>query len=262
MRSSWNGNLKLGTLVVPVKLYSAVRSVGPRFVQLHAVDHTPITRQLICQKDGEEVQPKDIVRAAEYDGQMVELSDDDLQVDGTGDKSLSIRQFSEPCDIDPVYYDKPYYVIPAEGGEFGYTLLRQAFVKAKKIAIATYMLYEKQHIGIITATEGLLRLQQLRYTDEVVAPKDLPTRSLTLPAPGQVDAAVELMQRYSTEFYLSDYRNEQVDVLKKLIERRAKGLRTESRSTKRLEATAERDVLKVIRELASEPGKRALHGSM
>lgn len=259
MRSTWNGYLKLGTLSVPVKLYSAVKSAGPHFVQLHAADHAPLTRRLVCTQDGQEVSYKDIVRAVEHENGYVEVSDDDLQA-GTGiERNLVIRQFSEPHDIDPIYYDKPYYVVPDKGGEFAYTLLRQAFVKAKKIAVATYLFYEKQHLGIISASGGLLRLQQLRYADEIVPATDLPARSLQQPAPAQVDTAVRLMNRYSTDFYVSDYRNEQTDALKELVGRRAKGLAAPKRERpKPVEATAEGDVVKVMRDILGDRNRQSL----
>lgn len=258
MRATWSGYLRLGTLSVPVKMYSATKSTGPHFVQLHGEDHAPVTRQIICQKDGKEVTYKDLVRAVEYDGKYVEIDDADLQVNGETDKSLLIRQFSDPSEIDPFYYEKPYYVVPAEGGEFAYTLLRQAFVKAKKIAVATYLLYEKQHLGIISVSGGVMRLQQLRYADEIIAPTELPARSLPQPAPGQVDTAVKMMERYSTAFYVGDYRNEQVDTLNKLIDRRAKGHKALPRPHRALEATAEVDVVPIMREILNEKDKHIL----
>lgn len=260
MRATWNGYLRLGTLSVPVKLYAATRAVGPHFVQLHAKDHAPITRQTICQLDGEEVVYKDIVRAVEHEGTYVELSEDDLQLDGENEKALQIRQFSDSFDIDPFFYEKPFYVVPGEGGEFAYALLRQAFVKAKKIAIATYVYYDKQHLGIISVVDGIIRLQQLRYVDEVIAPKELPSRSLPQPAPGQVDTAVQLMERYSTAFYIGDYSNEQVDMLNKLVERRAKGHATLPRSRKAVEATAEHDIMPTIKDILNEKNQHVLEG--
>lgn len=262
MRATWNGYMKLGTLSVPVKLYSAVRSAGPHFVRLHATDSVPITQQLVCQADGETVEYKDTMRAIEHDGNYVEVSNDDLQAGLSVERDIVIRQFSEPCDIDPMYYDKPYYVVPAEGGEFGYMLLRQAFIKAKKVAIVTYLSYEKQHLGIVSAADGILRLQQLRYVDEIVPATDLPARSLTQPAPGQVDTAVKLMDRYSTAFYLGDYRNEQNAALKELIERRAKGLKPKRQAKMPIEATPEADVIKIMKEIIGDEKQRTLKANV
>jgi DNA end-binding protein Ku len=262
MRATWNGYMRLGTLSVPVKLYSATRSVGPHFVQLHATDLAPVTRTLVCQKDGETIEYKDTIRAIDKDGQYVEVSDDELQTGTNIERDIVIRQFSEPCDIDPMYYDKPYYVVPGEGGDVGYMLLRQAFIKAKKVAIVTYLMYEKQHMGIISAVDGMLRMQQLRYVDEIVPTTELPAQSLPQPAPGHVDTAVKVMDRYSTPFYIGDYRNEQNAALKELVDRRIKGLKPKRQSVTPTMATSENDVIKIMKEILGDQQQRSLKASV
>lgn len=224
MKASWSGYLRVGELTVPMRLYSGTQSASPRFIQVHAKDHSPITRISKCKKDGEELVPADIIKAVEYQGKLIAVKDADIRAGNGADKSIIVRQFSDNGAVDTVYYEKPYYMVPGKGGETAYTLLRQAFTRTKKVAIATFALYEKEHIGIISAADGLLMLQQLRFADEIVPRSDIKTPSLPQPSPNQVDAAVRLMERYSSPFYIEDYRNEQLDDLNEIIDRRSKGL--------------------------------------
>lgn len=224
MKASWNGYFRLGDLTVPMRLFSATRSSAPSFVHLHAADKTPITRVATCPKDGKILKSDEIIRAVKHEDSYIEVSDADVQASGVAERNVVVRQFSNPDTISPMYYEKPYYMVPGKGGEAAYTLLRQAFDQTKKIAITTFMLYGKEHIGIVAPFGGVLLLQQLRFADEIVPLTDLPTPPLPQPAPSQVDTAAKLMERYTMPFYPTDYRNEQLDHLRDILTRKAKGL--------------------------------------
>jgi dihydrofolate reductase len=148
MRASWKGYFRIGDVMLPVKLYAATRTVGPRFIQLHAVDHSPVTRVTICLQDGEELKEDEIVRAAEYDGKYIELSEKDLERYTGFERNIVIRQFSDAAEIDPIYYDTPYYLAPDQGGELTYAILRRAFERTHKIAIATFLFYGRKTYDI------------------------------------------------------------------------------------------------------------------
>lgn len=252
MRASWNGYLRVGNLILPVRLYSAVQTIAPHFVRLHGKDHSPVTHVIKCQKDGEELRTDDIVRAVEVGGKYIEIDEKDLQKNGLGDKNITVRQFSESEAINPIYYDKPYYIVPGKGGELAYTILRQAFKKSHKIAVVTYMLYEKEHLGIIRTNEGTLLLQQLRFAEEIVPRGDIKTPSLPQPAPAHVDTATTLMERYDSAFYIEDYRNEQLDMLNELIDRKARSLPPKRQQQIAPKTTPEEDVMKMLRTLLAD----------
>lgn len=224
MRASWNGYLRLGDVVLPVRLYSGVKSAAPHFMRLHAVDRSPVTQVMMCQSDGRRLHPNDMIRAVEVDGRYIEITEKDLKLSGATDRNITVRQFSDHGAIDSIYYDKPYYIVPGRGGELAYTILRQAFMKSGKVAIATYVFYEKEHLGIIKAYDGILLLQQLRFANEIVPRRDIETPSLPQPAPSNVDVATRLMDRHNSPFFIDDYRNEQLASLKEVIDRKAKGL--------------------------------------
>jgi len=252
MRASWNGYVRMGDLILPVRLYSAIRAVTPHFVRLHARDHSPITYVVKCQKDGEELKSEDIIRAVEIGGRYIEVSETDLQKSGLAEKNITVRQFSEPETINPMYYDKPYYIVPGKGGELAYTILRQAFVKSHKVAVVTYVLYEKEHLGIIHAHEGILILQQLRFAEQVVPRGEIQTPTLPQPAPAHIDTAAKLMERYDSSFYIEDYRNEQLDMLNELIDRKAKSLPPKKQQQIAPKTTPEEDVVPTLRSLLAD----------
>jgi DNA end-binding protein Ku len=249
MKASWNGYFRVGELTVPMRLYSGTQSVTPRFVLLHAKDHSPVTRVTKCKKDGEELNPGDIIKAVEQNGKYLEVNDTDIQIGSTADKVIIVRQFSDSGVVNPVYYEKPYYMVPGKGGEVAYTLLRQAFIKTNKVAITTFSLYEKEHIGIVSVSDGVLILQQLRFADEIVPRSEIKTPSLPQPSPEQVDVAIRLMERYSTPFYIEDYRNEQLDELNEIIDRRGQGLPLRHKPQIAPHTTPEEELMPKLRAL-------------
>lgn len=258
MKASWSGYLSLGDLKVPVQLYSAVRAGGQNFVQLHAFDHSPVGRPTICLKEGKEIPSSELIRAVKRDGEYIELSDADLEVHTGTEKMLTVRQFSDTSQIKSKYYDKPYYIVPSPGGELAYVLLRQAFVRAKKVAIATYVYYQKEHLGLVMVDDGILLLQQLRFASELMPRGEIKTVSLPQPLPAQVDVAVALMERYSTPFYVEDYRNEYDDRLQELVDRKAKGLGPKRHKAVAPKATKEEAVVPVLEELLKSAGSRQI----
>lgn len=139
--------------------------------------------------------------------------------------------------------------MPGKGGEIAYTLLRQAFIQTGKVAITTFTLYEKEHIGIVSVSDGVLLLQQLRFADEIVPRSEIKTPSLSQPSPDQVDVAVRLMERYSAPFYIEDYRNEQLDELNEMIDRRAKGLSVKRKPQIAPHTTPEEELVSTLRAL-------------
>ncbi len=251
MKASWNGYFRLGDLTVPIRLFSATRSAGPKFVQIDSIEHKPITR-VAKSKSGKELKSDEIHRAIELDDRYIEITDDEIiESSGGAERNIIVRQFGELESINPMYYEKPYYMVPGKGGELAYSLLRQAFVRAKKIAVTTFALYGKQHIGIITAHDGMLLLQQLRFADEIVPRADIKTPPLSQPAPSQVDIAIKLMERYSAPFYVEDYHNEQLDNLNEIIERKVKGLPAKRQSQVAPHATPEKEVTPALEAMFS-----------
>lgn len=249
MKASWSGYVRIGDLTIPARLSKGTRASLPRFVQLHAADHAPIRRVAVCEQDGEPLEAKDIIRAVEHNGTLVEISDSDLHAHQSADKHITIRQFTTPLATDPMYYERPYYIVPAKGGELAYTLLREALHRAQKVAIAVFVFYEREHLGVIHPHDGILMLEQLRFATELVPRANIKTPGLPQPTPDQVDLATQLVERYSAPFYIEDYRNEQADHLEEIIERKAKGLPMKRPPRIARHTTPEAEITKTLHNL-------------
>ena len=252
MRASWKGYLRLGDLMMPVRLYSATRSISPRFVQLHAEDHEPIRRVTLCSRDGEQLTEGDIVRAVEYAGVYVEIDDDELERNSPLERDIVIRQITEPGDIDSIYYDNPYYVIPDAGGELAYAIVRRAFEKTRKNAVATFLFYGRERLALISCQDGMIHLHTLRFHEEIVPKNEVPIPALPQPSPSQIAVASQLLERYAMPFHASDYRDQQADVLNEFIERKAKGLPPKKLARISSSATPENEVMAKMRQMLGE----------
>ncbi|HVS58124.1 MAG TPA: Ku protein [Candidatus Saccharimonadales bacterium] len=225
-RASWQGFITIGQLGVPVRLYSASRSARPRFVQLSEKDGKPVHRVLRSSVTHEEVRADEVVRAVEVEpGKFVTLTDQELEQTGTPHlKTIDVKQFCEPGDINPIYYEKPYYITPGAGGERAYALLREALVRSDKLAITQFVIMSKEHIGALGVAGDLLVLHQLRFADEIVPRSDIKTRPLPKSNPSEVEALQRLIDRFSAPFYVNDYHDEHAEYVQQLVERKAKGL--------------------------------------
>jgi DNA end-binding protein Ku len=205
-------------------MYSAIKSVTPHFTLLHAEDHSPIKRVTVCTQDNKELGENDIVRAIEHEDNYVTLSEKELERHAAIERDIVVRQFSKIEAIDPIYYEKPYYLVPSSGGELAYTILRQAFIKTGKAAIVTLIFYDRERLGLLLAKDGILLLHTLRFSEEIIPRSSIRTPALPQPSPTQIDLATRLVERYTSSFHSEDYRNQQLDLLHEIIERKAKGL--------------------------------------
>lgn len=255
MRASWKGYFRIGDVMMPAKLHAATRSVGPHFIQLHAVDHSPITRVTVCLQDGEELTEDDIVRAAEYDGSYVELTDKELERSTGFERNIVIRQFTDRAAIDPIYYDNPYYLAPGKGGELTYAILRRAFERTNKVAIATFLFYGRERLAVVSLQGEVIMIQVLRFYDEIVPWSDVRTPALPQPSPAQISIASQLMERYNAPFYARDYRNQQLDMIQEVIAAKAKGLPLKKRTMIAPEATPDSEVSAKMKSMLGEDPK-------
>lgn len=255
MRASWSGHFRLGNVILPVKLFSATRDVGPQFVQLHAEDHSPVTRLTVCLQDGEELSEKDLIKAAEHDGSYIELSKSDIERVGVFERNIAVRQFTDPGDIAPIYYDKPYYLVPDTGGEQAYSILRRAFEKTGKVAIVTFLFYDRERLGVVSEQDGILVLQTLRFAEEIIPRENIRTPGLPQPTPEQAATASRLMEHYAASFHAQDYRNQQQDYVNELIERKAKGLAPKKQKQVTAETTPAEEITTRMKTMLGEKPK-------
>jgi DNA end-binding protein Ku len=228
-RSIWTGAISFGLVNVPVKLYSAVSSKSVRFNQLHAEDGGRIRQKRVCSVDDEEVPYDEIVKGYEIGPDryvIIEPAELDA-LDPKATRTIDIEDFVDLADIDPVYFDHPYYLAPSTGAAKSYKLLLEAMRESGKVAVARVVLRSKQYLCALRASdEGVLTLSTMNYGDEVVSPDTLDE----LDAAAEVESsdrelamAQQLIDSLTSEWDPTKYRDDYRERVLELIERKAAG---------------------------------------
>ncbi|HEX2389228.1 MAG TPA: Ku protein [Solirubrobacterales bacterium] len=228
-RAIWTGTITFGLLNVPVKLYSAVSSKAIRFRELREKDGSRVRHKRVAESDGEEVAYEDLVKGYEISpDQYVILARDELEsLDPKRSKAIEIEDFVDLDQIDPIYFNQPYYLGPAPGAERAYALLAEAMGEQRKVAIARFVLRNRESLAAIRAGDGVLTLATMRFADEVVPASQLEgllgEELDTPPREQEVEMAKQLIASLSTDFDPSSYQDEYRAQLLALIERKAAG---------------------------------------
>ena len=224
--SIWSGAINFGLVTIPVKLFTAVRSDELSFNMLHAKDEGRIKYERICSVDGKPVPWDEIVKGYEYEkGQYVILTDEDFKkVNPEATQSVDILEFVELDKINPMYFDKPYYLEPSKQGKHAYALLREALSKANKVAIARVVIRTKEYIAAVKPLGEALVLELMHWADEIV-----PSSSLELPGneklpEAEMKMAKMLIDTMSVDdFEPEKFTNRYHDEMLAMIEARAQG---------------------------------------
>jgi DNA end-binding protein Ku len=172
MRAIWKGAVSFGLVSVPVKLYAATESHDVSFRQVHAKDGGRIKYQRVCAIDGEEVAYADIAKGYETeDGEMVVLTDDDLaELPSTSSREIAVEKFVPSDQIDPMLFEKSYYLEPEKSGAKPYALLRQALVDADRMAVVTVALRQRTTVAVLRVRDDVIVMQTMMWPDEVRTP--------------------------------------------------------------------------------------------
>jgi DNA end-binding protein Ku len=222
-RPTWRGSISFGLVSVPVQLFTAVRSHDIRFRQLHAKTNARVRQQRVDVDTGEEVDYDDLVKGYETeDGRYVIVDPDELrQLAPEKSELIDIRDFVDLEEIDPVYYDRPYYLAPdGRAAAKPYRLLTDAMTQEGKVAIAKFVMRNKEYLAAIRARDGLLVLSTMHHADEVVDPAELDVGALQEEVDlrdREVEMARSLINSLVTDFepeaYEDEYRQRLLDFL-------------------------------------------------
>ena len=223
MRAIWTGAIGFGLVNIPVKIYSAVEQSELDLDMLDKKDHANIKFKRVNANTGKEVEWGNIVRGFKLDGRYVILGDEDFQkASPEKTKIIEISEFVEEKAIESIYFETPYYLEPEKSGVKAYGLLRDALEKTGKAGLGTYVLRNRESLGLIKAKDNILVLNKLRFQQEI---RD--TGELKIPAekskPNELKMAIELINQLSTDFDISSYKDTYSDKLMKLINAKAKG---------------------------------------
>jgi DNA end-binding protein Ku len=229
-RSLWTGSLSFGLVNVPVSLVSAVRDRDLHFRQLHEKDGAPIEVQRWCEKEDVEVPYEEITHGYELeDGGQVIVSDLELQaIEPRKTRTIDVEQFVDLADVDPIYFDHPYFLVPAaedDGSKRAYRLLTELMSQTERAALGTLVMRTKEYLALVRARGGALTLTTMLFADEVRATKgvDAATGKAHKPTPKQLDAAVSVIEALGAEWDPDNYKDRYRDRLRKVVERKRKG---------------------------------------
>ena len=219
--------MSFGLVNVPVKLLSATSSKDVRFHQLHDADGGRIQQKRVCSVDGEEVDYDHIVKG--YDlggGRYVLIEPEELaSIDVAATRTIDIEEFVDLADIDPMYFERSYYLVPDGRAEKPYALLVETMTRTGKVAIGRFVLRTKQYLATLRARDGVLVLATMLFDDEVIAPSELevPTALDTEPSDKEVKMATQLVESLSAPFDPSKYTDDYREKVLALIEAKADG---------------------------------------
>ncbi len=226
-RSIWTGAISFGLVSVPVKLYSAVSSKTVRFHQLHAADGVRIQQKRVCPADGEEVAYDEIVKGYEIapDRYVVITPEELASIEPQKSRTIEIEDFVELSEIDPIYYDHPYYLVPGAGGAKPYRLLLDAMRASDKVAIARVVLRSKEQLVAIRPMDDVLAMATMNFADEVVPAdrlEELPDAEVATNE-RELQIARQLVESLAAPFEPAKYHDTYREAVMEMIERKAQG---------------------------------------
>src|SRR3954451_22169286 len=264
-RAIWSGSISFGLLNVPVKLYSAVSKQTVRFRELREGDGARVRHKRVAEGDGKEVPYEKIVKGYEYaPEQYVVLSRDELsELDPKKTRTIQIQDFVDLDDIDPIYFEQPYSLGPHKGAVRSYALLVEAMKEARKVAIARFVLRNKEHLAAIRPMGDALTLTTMRFHDEVSSPQDLDGEVFEeakpkKPEKRELEMAKQLIESLTSDFEPDKYRDEYREELLDLLERKAEGKEVVSAPTEEPKPTKAPDLMAALEEsLAAVKGEEA-----
>ena len=223
-RAIWSGTISFGLVSVPVRMYSAIAESDLHFHLVHEPDGGRIGYQKVCKAENEPVPDDEIVKAYEVkEDELVVLTDEDFDAaKSEGVKTIEISDFVPYEEIDPIYFERTYFLGPQDGGEKVYSLLRQAMEQTGLAAIGKYVLRDKQHLGCLRIREGVITLEKLFFHDEIRPAKEIAPRKTKVPE-AELKLATALIGQFKGRFEPERYEDTYRDALLKVIKAKQKG---------------------------------------
>jgi DNA end-binding protein Ku len=227
MHTIWKGSISFGLVNIPIKLHAATEDKDVKLRNLHKECHSPIKYEKTCPVCDKEVKNEDIVKAYEYTkGKFVILEEEDLEAlrKENEDKAVEIIDFVKMSEIDPIYYQRSYFMSPNESGSKAYSLLRKALEESQKVGIAKIMIRAKEQLAVIRVFDNTLVMETIHFPDEVRKTVDVPN----VPEEDKVtdkelQTAIMLIDQLTTEFEPDKYKDDYRTALLELIEAKRTG---------------------------------------
>ena len=218
IRSFWTGTISFGLVTVPVALYAATRPRGTA-LRMVAPDGATVERRYVCSKDGKVLDDDDIVRGYETDkGKFVVVTDEELEaVEPRKSREIDLQLFVDRDQIDPVYFERGYFLVPAGGTNKAYRLLAEVMEQTRQAGIATFVMRAKEYLVAILAENGILRAETLRFEDEIRSAKDVGLPKVTKASPADVKKFEALLAKRTKKLAVGELLDDYAERLEKLV---------------------------------------------
>jgi DNA end-binding protein Ku len=223
-RAIWKGSISFGLVNVPVRMYSAIEEQDLRFHLVHRKDGGRIGYEKICKEEEKPVPADEIVKAYELDnGELVYLEDEDFEAaEIGGPHTIDIQDFVPYEQIDPIYFERTYYLGPDADADKVYSLLVQTMEDTGLAAIAMYVMRDRSNLGCLRVRDGVITLEKMFFADEI-RPIDEIKPSSARVGTRELEAAAELVERFTSDFDPKKYKDTYREALLEVIERKRKG---------------------------------------
>ena len=205
MQGIWSGTISFSLVAIPVQLVKAVEPGRVSFRMLHSKDYSPLARRMFCPEEEVLVPPEEIIRGYEIGpDKYILITDEELEsVSPDRSRTIEIVEFIDMQEMDPIYYDHPYYLVPSKGGEKAYRLLVEVMRRTNKAGLAKFVLHEREYLVALKSTEEALALITLHYPEEILPDEDIE------PAEEMIEAEEKSRIKKSIKKMLVDFNPEQ-----------------------------------------------------
>jgi DNA end-binding protein Ku len=257
-RAIWSGSIAFGLVNVPVRMFSAIEEHKLHFRFLHEPDGSPIGYDKVCKAEGRPVPDSEIVKAFEVEkGEFVYMTDEDFETaeaESQGGRTIDIRAFVPYEEIDPIYFERTYYLGPEEGGERVYALLVRALEQTGLAAVAKFVMRNKDNLACVRVRDGVLTLERMHFADEVRPAGDLAPEGVKVEK-GELDMAKRLIEEFSGDFQPGRFHDTYRDKLCEIIRAKQRGETVQAAEVE--EAEAPTDLMAALRaSVESARGRR------
>jgi DNA end-binding protein Ku len=216
----WSGTISFSLVAIPVQLVKAVEPGRVSFRMLHSRDYSPLARRMFCPEEKAMVPPEEIVRGYEIaPDEYILISDEELEtLAPERSRTIEIVEFIDLEEVDPVYYDHPYYLVPLKGGEKAYRLLVEVMARTNRAGLAKFVLHEREYLVAVKSIEGALALITLHYSEEILSDEDISPKEANVDAAekSRITASIEtMMADFNPGKYADERREKIMELLKK-----------------------------------------------
>ena len=223
LQGIWSGTISFSLVAIPVQLVRAVETGRVSFRMLHSTDYSPMARRMYCPEEEKIVPPDEIVRGYEIaPDRYIMITDEELEsVSPERSRTIEIAEFIDMKEVDPIYYDHPYYLVPMKGGEKAYRLLVEVMRRTNKAGLAKFVMDEREHLVAVKSMEGALALFTLHYSEEI-----LPDEGFS-PEEGEIEdeeisRIKKGIKKMMADFDPEKYADERREKIMGLLKRKAK----------------------------------------